>query len=205
MSYILSIANVEPKSLYEFNPNLLDSSLIEKIIVYSNKLQKQKETKQTFLFENSDLSLFINYRLFNLQKDEGSLQKSLNSRVFYSQRFAENLIQWQTVYETNSGQLPQQDFTYVQVEPGQGTFVWFDYNDNGIQEFDEFSQLDQVYRAVVPDGMYFVMGDNRDRSSDSRIWGFVPRDNFFGKAEYIWMSWECWTCLPSFSRAGKIN
>jgi len=74
-----------------------------------------------------------------------------------------------------------------------------------VQEFDEFSQLDQVYRAVVPDGMYFVMGDNRDRSSDSRIWGFVPRDNFFGKAEYIWMSWECWTCLPSFSRAGKIN
>lgn len=74
-----------------------------------------------------------------------------------------------------------------------------------VQEFDEFSQLDQVYRAVVPDGMYFVMGDNRDRSSDSRIWGFVPRDNFFGKAEYIWMTWECWTCLPSFSRAGKIN
>lgn len=74
-----------------------------------------------------------------------------------------------------------------------------------VQEFDEFSQLDQVYRAVVPDGMYFVMGDNRDRSSDSRIWGFVPRDNFFGKAEYIWMSWECWTCLPSFSRAGRIN
>ena len=46
-----------------------------------------------------------------------------------------------------------------------------------VQEFDEFSQLDQVYRAVVPDGMYFVMGDNRDRSSDSRIWGFVPREN----------------------------
>ena len=112
--------------------------------VVDNKLKRVNSSKNYYLnsklikSKNSDLSLFINYRLFNLQKDEGSLQKSLNSRVFYSQRFAENLIQWQTVYETNSGQLPQQDFTYVQVEPGQGTFVWFDYNDNGIQELEEF-------------------------------------------------------------------
>ena len=67
------------------------------------------------------------------------------------------------------------------------------------------SRLSQNFSATVPKDHFFMIGDNRATSSDSRIWGPVPKDRIVGKAVARWMFWDEFFSVPSFSRAGSID
>ncbi|SJN13731.1 Signal peptidase I [Halomonas citrativorans] len=61
----------------------------------------------------------------------------------------------------------------------------------------------QMREVEVPEGHYFMMGDNRDHSNDSRYWGFVPEENIVGRAFAVWMHWD--GGLPSFNTVRRIE
>jgi signal peptidase I len=62
---------------------------------------------------------------------------------------------------------------------------------------------EQITSYTFKQDYYFMMGDNRHNSLDSRFWGFVPHDHIVGKALFIWMSWD--TNAPSFLEKIRWN
>jgi len=82
---------------------------------------------------------------------------------------------------------------YINGKPLDEPFVHFLTAPGGISELNEVTSFDVRERygpVTVPPNQYFVMGDNRDNSQDSRYWGFLPRDYIKGKAVVIYWSYE---------------
>ena len=101
-------------------------------------------------------------------------------RLYYSFQYQEKLgnIEHRIILDKDAPAF----VTQVMQFPGRDKCI---YNSSGVI-------------CEVPEGHYFVMGDNRDASSDSRVWGFVPDQNIVGKAFLIWFNFGDLKRIGSF-------
>jgi hypothetical protein len=138
-----------------------------------NGLLEKVNTSHSYYFKSrliqtkkSDLSLFLNYRNLKFEDNTRGNEPSLNSRLLYNDQYFNQLMQISTAYETTSGTIAQQEFTYLEVEIGQGVYMWNDYNNNGIQELEEFEiapfpDLAKYVRVFLPNQVFVKTHQNR--------------------------------------------
>lgn len=92
----------------------------------------------------------------------------------------------------NGKVVPQQFIEYTVDESSGKTVARYQETLNGIVHDIYINPKEPAtdFIVTVPKGHYFMLGDNRDDSADSRYWGFLPEENLRGRAFLVWMSWD---------------
>lgn len=144
------------------NNDSLQSGFLKRVNTSDSYYLKSKLVQN----KTTNLSLFVNYRRLTFTDLTKPNEPSLNSRLLYNDSFWEQMIQTNTAYETASGTIAQQEFTYLQVNPGQGIYMWNDYNGNGIQELQEFEvapfpDLAKYVRVFLPNQIFVKTHQNK--------------------------------------------
>ncbi len=132
----------------------------------------------------------INYvkRVIGLPGDKVQVK---GQRVFVNDK---ELPEERALVEPPDPLKPELDVIKVEPKPEGAWYRVYHYIDRS-HGGDDYESSDGVKYGVaepvkVPEGKYFVMGDSRDNSQDSRYWGFVPRENIFARALYVHLSFD---------------
>ncbi|MBI4292763.1 MAG: signal peptidase I, partial [Betaproteobacteria bacterium] len=100
-------------------------------------------------------------------------------------------IQYSKQYVEHTGEVRHAILIEDEAPPMVPFVRQFPFRDNCIYN-------EQGVTCTVPPRHYFMMGDNRDNSADSRVWGFVPEENIVGKAFFIWFNFNEPSRIGSF-------
>lgn len=156
--------------------------------------QPERGDVMVFKFPENRNQNFIK-RVVGLPGDEIKIR---DNRLFINGE----LINRNLVREGDNGRFWQSE--YIETLGEVDHFIW---QEGKVNPFTgkKVSNMAIEGEWTVPEKAFFVMGDNRDNSNDSRVWGIVPDELVMGEAFLIWMHWKPIFSLPSFSRNGAID
>ncbi|CAL4320599.1 signal peptidase I [Buchnera aphidicola] len=149
--------------------------------IYYDEINKKLTIYKNYNFKNEyNQKIFINYYVLNNQINR-YLDQTKQEKYIMIKIYIEN------------------------INPCKHNILIIQNNQNALKLYN-FSKKNTW---IIPKGYYFVMGDNRNDSLDSRYFGLISEKNIIGKANYIWMSFEkqpnSWLKKIRFNRIGKIN
>jgi signal peptidase I len=118
-----------------------------------------------------------------------------------------DVISYNNKQLTINGKLMPRTFVEYSIDESSGRAVArYQENLNGVTHDIYINPKDPAidFSVTVPKGHYFMLGDNRDDSADSRYWGFLPEENLRGRAFLVWMSWNNKKHMPRWENIGHI-
>ena len=138
-----------------YNGSLTTVNSYDSYFINSQIINDKKTKFNLYINQN-------NLRLINENRNEDFL----NTKLIYNQKIFKTFVDSNLFFETNSGNLPQQEFTFLEVEPGLGNYKWIDINNNGIQELEEFEiavfeDEGRYIRVLLPNQIFIRTYQNK--------------------------------------------
>lgn len=151
----IELGYVRKKNDSILNNSLQNFSTYNSYFLNSQLLNKRKTKLNIFINKNEVIS-----------NNNAEKENFLNTRIIYNQRIFKDVIDSNLFFETNSGNLPQQEYTFLEVEPGLGNYTWIDINDNNIQELEEFEiavfeDEGRYIRVLLPNQIFIKTYQNK--------------------------------------------